>query len=282
MLKTFLFLLTFSFSSLMSQQFISDHSIGKFKDAVAFSVSPAGFIYASDSESNEVYKLDTLGNLLKSIGGYGWDDGLFDDPVDVFATDLSVYVCDKNNHRIQRFDKDLNFISSLSTRDSENQDEQFGYPLSCAASNQGDLYILDSENNRIIKFDLFGKFIQNFGGYDAGDYILSNPQKLAISSSNTIFVLNEENIMLFDQYGAGMLKIDTETKLNDLNVMFNFLSLNSDSSVYLSNLKSSNDYFNKLILNNFQNTSAIVSSIYFNGKLYILTKNNIQVFDKEK
>ena len=245
MIKLFFLLLFFIIPNLFSQQFSYDYSIGEFKDASSLSISPAGFIYVTDSGIDEVYKIDTLGKSLKNIGGYGWDEELFDNPVDVFATDLSVYVCDKNNHRIQRFDKDLNFISSLSTRDSNNPDEQFGYPLSCAASNQGDLYILDSENKRVIKFDLFGKFIQNFGGYDAGEYILTNPEKLAIAASN-IFVLNKNNITVFDQYGNGILKIGTDNKLNDVNSMFNFLTLTADSSIYLTDLKTSNNILNKV------------------------------------
>ena len=282
MVKKFSLLLFISSINLFSQQFSYDYSIGKFKDASSLSISPSGFIYITDSGSDEVYKIDTLGKSLKNIGGYGWDEELFDNPVDVYATDLSVYVCDKNNHRIQRFDKDLNFISSLSTRDSNNPDEQFGYPLSCAASNQGDLYILDSENNRIIKFDLFGKFIQNFGGYDAGEYILSDPEKLAITSSNNIFVLDKEEIIVFDQYGNGMLKIGTEDRLNDINVMFNFLTLTADSSIYLTNLKTSKQLLNKVGFINKEDNSIFISSIYFNAKLYVLAKNEIQVFKQLK
>ena len=282
MVKKISLLLFISSINLFSQQFSYDYSIGKFKDASSLSISPSGFIYITDSGSDEVYKIDTLGKSLKNIGGYGWDEELFDNPVDVYATDLSVYVCDKNNHRIQRFDKDLNFISSLSTRDSNNPDEQFGYPLSCAASNQGDLYILDSENNRIIKFDLFGKFIQNFGGYDAGEYILSDPEKLAITSSNNIFVLDKEEIIVFDQYGNGMLKIGTEDRLNDINVMFNFLTLTADSSIYLTNLKTSKQLLNKVGFINKEDNSIFISSIYFNAKLYVLAKNEIQVFKQLK
>ena len=150
---TFFSFLFISFSAL-SQTFIYQYSIGKFKNASAFTITAAGILYVADASSDEIYKLDTLGNNLKDVGGYGWDEGAFDHPVDVFANPLSVYVTDKNNHRIQRFDKDLNFISLLYTRENDNPAERFGYPLSAVTSNQGDLFILDSENKRILKFDL--------------------------------------------------------------------------------------------------------------------------------
>ncbi len=63
--------------------------------------------------NNEIVKLDTLNNALKSIGGYGWSNSTFDEPVDIYATDLRVYVTDKNNNRVQVFDKDLNFLFLL-------------------------------------------------------------------------------------------------------------------------------------------------------------------------
>jgi len=66
--------------------------MGKFKNASSFTYSSAGFIYVTDSGTDEVYKLDTLGNLLKSAGGYGWDPGLFDVPTGIYANPLSVYV----------------------------------------------------------------------------------------------------------------------------------------------------------------------------------------------
>ena len=96
--------------SAFSQTFRYNYSIGKFKNASAFTITAAGIIYVSDAASDEVYKLDTLGNYLRDVGGYGWDEGAFDQPVDVFANPLSVYVSDKNNHRIQKFTPDGDFI----------------------------------------------------------------------------------------------------------------------------------------------------------------------------
>ena len=53
------------------------------------------------------------------------------------------------------------------------------------------MYILDSENKRVIKFNTFGQFVQNFGGFDAGAFSLTDPRKLAVSPGNNIYVLDE-------------------------------------------------------------------------------------------
>ena len=103
-----------------SQQYILNGTIGNFRNASSFYVTSAGFIYVTDISSDEIIKIDTLGNKLKDAGGYGWTESTFDYPSDVFATPLNVYVSDKNNHRIERFDKNLNYISQLFTRNNEN------------------------------------------------------------------------------------------------------------------------------------------------------------------
>ncbi len=272
------------FDSGFSQEFRFNSSFGKFRNASSFYINSAGFIYVSDIGSDEIYKLDTLGNMEKEIGGYGWDEEAFDDPVDVFATPLNVYVSDKNNHRIQRFDKDLNFISQLSARENAPLNEQFGYPLGCVTSSQGDLFILDSENKRIIKFDLFGNFIQNFGGYEAGEYMLNSPERLAISGNNNIYVLDGDDIKIFDQFGNGAAVFPAETKLNNIKIIFSNLTVNNEDEIFFADLKNPSLKLNKLILKDYpedyKEKPEIICSLIFNDKLYILTSKEILVYSK--
>ncbi len=264
-----------------AQTFNYQLSIGKFNNASAFTINSAGMIYVTDAGTDEVIKIDTLGSYLKDVGGYGWDEGSFDLPADVFANPLNVYVSDKNNHRIQRFDKDLNFISLLYTRESDEPAERFGYPLSAVTSNQGDLFILDSENKRILKFDLFGHFILNFGGFDGGTYALRNPRQMAVSPANVLFVVDGRKIILFDQYGNGVNAIGTGVELKSINITFNNLVVNTDKLILLSNLKSGSFKFSELKTDD-EITSPIISSLIFNGKLYILLADQIRIYSLGK
>lgn len=262
----------------LSQTFLYNYSFGKFKNASSFHLNSAGFIYVTDSGSDVLFKYDTLGTYLNEVGGYGWTEEAFDDPVDVFATTLNVFVCDKNNHRIQSFDKDLNFISILSTRDSDNYEMEFGYPLSCAVSNMGDLFILDSENKRILKFDLFGNFIQNFGGIDAGSFVLNKPVDLAVSSSANTFVIDGSDIVVYDNYGNGLAKIETGLKLKSINIISSLLTTNTEDEIYFADLKASEFNLKKINLSELSHQPKFVSSLMNKNKLYILTDNEIMVF----
>ncbi len=279
-MKTAFYIILFIFILLRSQfaqQVELIGSLGKFNSASSFHISASGIIYVTDSGNNQITSLDTMGNILRTNGGYGWSEATFDEPSDIFANPLSVFVADKNNHRIQRFDRELNFVSSLSTRQRENFEARFGYPTGCVVSNQGDLYILDSENQRIIKFDLFGNFIQNFGGFDAGDFQLIKPKSLAVSSDNLIYVCHEPGILIFDSFGNGVGRINSEEKFNSVRIVFDNLTLNTDKKVFSSFLRSSERELNEIDFAVYD-INFIVSAIINNNKLYILTPSEILVF----
>jgi len=262
------------------QRYQLDTKIGQFVNASSFYINPAGFIYVSDINTDEITALDTLGNVHRKIGGYGWSQSAFDHPSDIYADALKVYVADKNNHRIQRFDKNLNFNFQIFTRNSEIEQERFGYPLSAVMSNQGDVFILDSENSRIVKFDIFGNFLQNFGGYDYGNFALANPAQLAVSMQNNIYVIDGDQIIVFDQYGNGITKLSGPEQFTSIRIIFDWLTVTTKEKIYALNLRTQETVLKELILEEYDSKSDIVSAIIFNNKLYLLTKKEILIFTK--
>ena len=278
-MKTFLAIIFFS-TTIFCQTYIFNYSFGKFTSASAFSITASGFIYIADDGDDSLIKLDTLGNVIKEIGGYGWSESAFDTPSDIIANSLNVYVCDKQNHRVQSFDKDLNFISELSTRERDNPEERFGYPLSCALSSMGDLYVLDSENIRVLKFDLFGNYIQNFGGFDWGIFSLKNPKKLAVNSDNSVLVLDDSVLVIYDQFGNGKDKINLGNTFTSLKISSSTLILNNENEIYMGSFGIGENILSKIDLIGSEERLKILSCLVFNNKLYVLTPNEIFVFNK--
>jgi len=265
---------------LISQSFDFNKAIGKFNNASSFYITANGLIYIADSGRDEIVMMDTLGIQMRTFGGYGWNQNSFDDPADVFADPLNIYVADKNNHAIKRFDKNLNYIYSFFTRESEFSQEQFGYPLSCATSNQGDLFLIDSENRRIMKFDIFGNFILNFGGFDAGKYQLSDPTQLAISSSNNIFVIDGSDIIIFDNFGNGTNSISINKSIKSIRILFDQLIICAEDEIYYSNLRSLDSKLIKLDLFGLDILPEIISAIKMNNVLYVLCEDELLVFNQ--
>ena len=71
-------------------------------------IDDADNIYVSSD--HKLQKFTSSGELIKCVGQRGSKEGEFNVPLGVTLYDNQVYVCDCNNHRIQVFDLDLNFI----------------------------------------------------------------------------------------------------------------------------------------------------------------------------
>ncbi len=168
----------------------------------AISVDIYDNIFVLDSESStlRIYSRDRA--LLHEVGGQGWENDRFDRPAGIWARNgIDVYVADYGNHRIQRYDRNLSFVSSLSTRDNRNRDEQFGYPSDVSLSRTGDLFICDSENSRIVKLNTLNGVSVPFGGFGAGQGRLLQPSRAQVGPKDNIYVLDAGRVLVFDNFG---------------------------------------------------------------------------------
>lgn len=262
------------------QTLIPTGEIGNFSSASSFAINPYGIIFVTDDLKNEIIKLDTLGNVIKSIGGYGWDNSSFDCPTDVFSNVLNVFVADKNNNRIQFFDKDLNFLSQLSTQESGDERYSFRYPTSVAASNQGDLYVLDSDNQRILKFNLRGEFISEFGGIEAGEFRMTNPAKFCLDDNFNLLAIEGNSLFVFDQFGNGKKKVALPFTAKNINSIFNWITIVDGKSALV--FSSTLDYSSQIKSIKLDLAEEVIDACVFKSKLYVLTSTEIFIYQMQQ
>ena len=79
----------------------------------------------------------------KSVGSKGEGEGQFNLPqsIRICKQNGNIYVCDKDNHRIQVFDRELVFKSSFGERGDELSN--FHYPQDIDFDSQGNVYVAD-------------------------------------------------------------------------------------------------------------------------------------------
>jgi len=175
----------------------------QFNEPNGISVSPEGNIYIADTGNQRIQKISHYGEFIKAVGGFGWGMEEFDKPISLCAVNgLDVFVADYNNHRIERYDKDLNYLASFTT-ENVTEELQMGYPLDVDISNQGELFCIDSDNGRILKLNLQGEPQLSFGDYDAGRGRLYKPMKMCIFENSSLYIsdLEKQVIIVFDIYG---------------------------------------------------------------------------------
>lgn len=285
LIKNFFYILLLN-CSLFAQDYFFQNEFGKFEDAVAFKINPSGFIYIIDSGSSEIIKTDSTGKVVKYNGGYGWDEGLFDKPIDICLSGLNVYVADLNNHRIQILDSDLNFIAALNGKNDRtvndfSEDNFFRYPVACTVSSMGDIFIADSENRRIIKFDPSGKFLLKFGDYESGKFTLKNPTKIDIGFNN-ILVIDETRILLFDLFGNGLVTITSELGISNLAIFNDKIIFNNKSSLFFGEITRNNLTLREIDLKGYSFESEIIQCAGYGEDLFVLLKDRIVQFKNKK
>ncbi|MCA1724675.1 MAG: hypothetical protein LC748_10590, partial [Thermomicrobia bacterium] len=81
-------------------------------------------------------------------------------------------------------------------------------PQGVAVDAQGNVYVADTDNHRIQKYDNTGRFLSRWGSPGNGDGQLKSPHALIVDSQGSIFVADTDNfrIQKFDASGRFLLK----------------------------------------------------------------------------
>ena len=199
-------------SAVLSEQvFVESGRFGETKDGEpllnqpwAIDHSALDIIYVADTGNNIIRLFDRKGKYMESIGGFGFNDDQFDMPADIWARSIvNIYVSDYNNQRLQRYDRQMNFISSLVNNDALEPRFQFAELASCAVSAQNDLFVLDHQDFKVIKFNRDGSAEHSFGQTESDSGELINPQQLDIWQGDKLLVSDADlpGLFVFDFFG---------------------------------------------------------------------------------
>lgn len=167
-------------------------------------VADDGSFYVSDGYGNSrVMKFSASGSYLLEWGTKGSDEGEFDIPHGItIDKNEHVYVADRQNNRIQVFDKNGKFLRVLKNKDSVPQ-----LPAVTIDSAQH-LYAIDfdytittdlgNKGSKIFRYDSSGNIVFQFGS--------TGENKRTVSWYHDIAVDRQGNIYVGDIHGIKLLK----------------------------------------------------------------------------
>lgn len=179
---------------------------GQLNAPKGLAVDAQGNLHVVDSLNHRVQVFSAEGELLGSWGKQGSGPGEFQEPWGIaVGTDGRVYVADTWNHRIQVFDAQGRFVAQWGVfGDSGGLASGFPGvffgPRDIAIDAQGNLYVADTGNKRIQKFDSRGLFLGQWGGEGSSPGQFREPVGLAIDPRGRIYVADTWNrrIQVFD------------------------------------------------------------------------------------
>ncbi len=118
-------------------------------------------IYIADNMADRVLKLNAKLEVVKSVGGRGWELGRFHDPrgLALSKDDTKLFVCDWGNGRVQVLDTDLRVLGSIGS--SGSGEGELGFPMDVSCDSAGSIYI--AEFYRVQVFSQDGVFLRTIG-----------------------------------------------------------------------------------------------------------------------
>ena len=162
----------------------------------------ASRIYFVSSGTNERGWYDRTSEAVYRTGGAGWGLEALDAPTAVWSDGLSVFIADRNNRRIVRYDNELRVISDFATEDTSYIQARFGYPVGVAVNGRGDMGVLDEDSQELVVFDRRGGFSFRIGRDARSGLTFSEPVDLATDRAGSWFVLDRLHFSEIDAFGT--------------------------------------------------------------------------------
>jgi len=203
---------------------------GEFNYPYRVAVDSSGNVFVADTANHRIQKFDSDGGFIACLdsSASGWnssgciatsgtDSGQFRRPYGVVVSSGNIYVADSGNNRVQKLDSNGVFQGCLGSGISgwqnpctsfapDTDDGSFQRPRDVAVDSSGNVYVADTSNHRIQKFDSNGTFITSWGGQGSVSGQFSRPYGFAVDSSGIVYVADSGNnrVQKFKPAGDGV------------------------------------------------------------------------------
>ncbi|MEI6403488.1 MAG: hypothetical protein WCP59_15020, partial [Actinomycetota bacterium] len=185
-------------------------------------VDTAGNIYIADSSNHRIRKVDASTGIITTIAGtdtngYNGDNITATTAQLNFPTGVAVdtagniYIAEYFNYRVRKVDASTGIITTIAGTDTGDYNgdnitattAQLNGPSSVAVDTAGNIYIADTDNQRVRKIDSSTGIITTIAGTDTGDYNgdnitattaqLNGPSSVAVDTAGNIYIADAGN-----------------------------------------------------------------------------------------
>ena len=172
---------------------------GEFAEPRGVAADSRGNIYIADTKNSRIQVFDATGRPVAQWGSKGGNPGQFNEPCGVTVDARGeIWVADTWNFRVVHLAPDGRFIGVLGPP-GENL---FG-PRAVVTSGNF-VYVADTGNKRIVRFDREGHKVSEWGGNGSGPGQFVEPVGIAADAAGNIYVADTGNrrVQIFDPEGT--------------------------------------------------------------------------------
>ncbi len=151
---------------------------GEFSSPKGIEVDSNGIVYVADTKNHRIQQFTADGEFISSFGKYGFTDGGLKTPIDIAINGNFIYVSDPGNNKIEKYTSDGIFLKTF--------DNSFAgrsiTPGGLVTDPDGNIYLVDSINQRILKIDSEGNTITVWGTLGNGKGKFLQPTDLVLDN----------------------------------------------------------------------------------------------------
>lgn len=168
----------------------------------AADIGASGNVYVADTLNNQIKIFTSSGELIREWGNPGQNGGppgTIYEPQGILADEANgvVYVSDTEFNRVEKFTLAGEFVL-LWGSDSNgfpigNGEDDTSTPLGLALDSAGFVYVVESSNYRVHKFNANGEHVAFWGEFGTGPGQFNGPTDVAIDASDNVYVTDASN-----------------------------------------------------------------------------------------
>ncbi|MCM3663575.1 6-bladed beta-propeller [Mesobacillus subterraneus] len=209
---------------------------GEFMFPYGISGDKKGRVYVADLFNGTISIFDSKGKFIDYFKEADGKNKVIKAPGGLRIIDEKMYLTDIEKSQVYVFD--LNGKLLLTIGKPGQAEGDFRAPNSVTADDEGNIYVVDTGNQRIQIFDKAGKFRKQINGSDdgKGKSTLVNPRGIDIDSRGFIYVVNNltHYVYAFDQEGKKAFQFGGIGDQNEQFYLPNGLFIDDTDHLYIT------------------------------------------------
>jgi sugar lactone lactonase YvrE len=211
-------------------------SEGQFKFPYGISVDEKGRVFVADLYNGNISIFDEKGKFIEYFAPEANKVGKVSAPAALRIIDKKVYVTDIKANKAYVFDMTGKLL--LEVGKPGTNDGEFNAPNGITTDKEGNIYVVDTGNQRVQIFDKQGKFVKIINGSNngQGESVFVNPRGIGIDSSGKMYVVSNLTHMVygFDKDGKKIFQMGGMGEQNGQFYLPNGLFIDSKDNVYVT------------------------------------------------
>ena len=212
---------------------------GEFKFPYGVDGDSQGNVYVSDLYNGCISVFDSKGNFIKYFAEKDPNEKIIEAPGSLRISGDKLYVTDIKKSKVLVLDMEGKLLKEIG--ELGKKEGQFQAPNALTLDKDGNLFVVDTGNQRVQVFDKDGKYVRSINGSTNGvdDSLFVNPRGVGIDSSGILYVVSNLTHFIYgfdtkDNTGKQLFTFGGNGESNTQFSLPNGLYVDENDNVYIT------------------------------------------------